>query len=88
MLGLALRVLLAAAAVATVAAVVIYVSGKITRSKLQEKLRDQGMKDSLIYRIDRCNNIVNLKNMDSDQEIEIHGDDVDYELNEGERIYV
>lgn len=88
MLGFALRVLLAAAAVATVAAIVIYISGTITRSKLKEKLRDNDIKDAMIEKIDNCENVVTLKDMDSDKTLEIHGDDVDYELDEGDRIYV
>lgn len=88
MLGLALRVLLAAAAVATVAAIVVYVSGTITRRKLEEKLRENGIEDALIKAIDYCDNVVTVEDMDSDQTLEIHGDDVDYELDEGDRIYV
>lgn len=88
MLGFALRVLLAAAAVATVAAIVVYVSGTITRRKLEEKLRENGIEDALIKAIDYCDNVVTIEDMDSDQMLEIHGDDVDYELDEGDRIYV
>lgn len=88
MLGLALRVLLAAAAVATVAAVVVYVAGTITRSKLEEKLRENGIEDALIKAIDYCDNVVTVEDMDSDKTVEIHGDDVSYELDEGDRIYV
>lgn len=88
MLGFALRVLLAAAAVATVAAIVVYVSGTITRRKLEEKLRENGIEDALIKAIDYCDNVVTIEDMDSDQTLEIHGDDVDYELDEGDRIYV
>ncbi len=88
MLGFALRVLLAAAAVATVAAVVVYVAGTITRSKLKDKLRENGVEDAIIKAIDYCDNVVTVENMDSDKTIEIHGDDVSYELDEGNRIYV
>lgn len=88
MLGLALRVLLAAAAVATVAAVVVYVAGTITRSKLEEKLRENGVEDAIIKAIDYCDNVVTVEDMDSDKTVEIHGDDVSYELDEGDRIYV
>lgn len=88
MLGLALRVLLAAAAVATVAAIVIYVSGTITRSKLKEKLRENGIEDAMIKAIDWCDNVVSIEDLDSDKTLEIHGDDVDYDLDEGDRIYV
>lgn len=88
MLGFALRVLLAAAAVATVAAVVIYVAGTITRSKLKDKLRENGIEDAMIKAVDYCDNVVKLEDMDSDKTLEIHGDDVDYDLDEGDRIYV
>ena len=88
MLGLASRVLLAAAAVATVAAVVVYVAGTITRSKLEEKLRENGVEDAIIKAIDYCDNVVTVEDMDSDKTVEIHGDDVSYELDEGDRIYV
>ncbi len=88
MLGFALRVLLAAAAVATVAAVVVYVAGTITRSKLKDKLRENGVEDAIIKAIDYCDNVVTVEDMDSDKTIEIHGDDVSYELDEGNRIYV
>lgn len=88
MLGFALRVLLAAAAVATVAAIVVYVAGTITRSKLEEKLRENGIKDAMIKAIDYCENVVTIEDMDSDKTLEIHGDDVSYDLDEGDRIYV
>lgn len=87
-MGFALRVLLAAAAVATVAAVVVYVAGTITRSKLKDKLRENGVEDAIIKAIDYCDNVVTVEDMDSDKTIEIHGDDVSYELDEGDRIYV
>ncbi len=88
MLDFALRVLLAAAVVATVVAIEIYISGTITRSKLKDKMRDNGIKDAMIEKIDYCENVVTLKDMDSDKTLEIHGDDVDYELDEGDQIYV
>ena len=87
-LGLALRVLLAAATVATVAAIVVYVTGTITRAKLKEKLRENGIEEAMIETIERCNNVVSVKDWDSDKTLEIHGDDVDYDLDEGDRIYV
>lgn len=88
MLGFVLRVLLAAAAVATVAAIVVYVAGTITRSKLEEKLRENGIEDAMIKAIDYCENVVTIEDMDSDKTLEIHGDDVSYDLDEGDRIYV
>lgn len=88
MLGFVLRALLAAAAVATVAAVVVYVAGPITQSKLREKLRENGIENAMIEAIDRCDNVVSVKDLNSDRKLEIHGDDVSYDLDEGDRIYV
>lgn len=88
MFGLMLRVLLGVAAVATVATIVIYVSGTITRPKVTEKLRDNGIKNAMIEEINYCDNVVSIKDMDSDKTLEIHGDDVDYGLIEGHRIFV
>lgn len=88
MLGFALRVLLAAAMVVAVANIVIYVSGTITRAKLEEKLRDNDIENALIKAIDRCDNVIMIEDIDSDKTLEIHGDDVDYELYENARIYV
>lgn len=52
------------------------------------KLQENGIEDALIKAIDYCDNVVTVEDMDSDQTLEIHGDDVDYELEEGDRIYV
>lgn len=87
-LGFALRALLAAAAVVTVAAVVVYVAGTITKPELKDKLRENGIENAVIKAIDRCDNVVSVKDLDSDRTLEIHGDDVSYDLNEGDRIYV
>ncbi len=87
-LGFALRALLAAAAVAAVTTIVIYIADTITRPKLKEKLREKGIEDAVIEKIDYCNNVVSVKDLDSDKMLEIHGDDVSYELDEGDRIYI
>lgn len=84
MFGWILGVLLGVAAVA----IVVYVSGTITRPKVTEKLRDNGIKNAMIEKINYCDNVVSIKDMDSDKTLEIHGDDVDYGLVEGHRIFV
>ena len=71
MLGLVLRVLLAAAAVASVAAIVIYISGTITRTKLEEKLRENDIEDAIIKAIDYCDNVITIEDMDSDKTLEM-----------------
>ena len=42
----------------------------------------------MIKAIDYCENVVTIEDMDSDKTLEIHGDDVSYDLDEGDRIYV
>ena len=88
MLGLCLRILIAVAATAAVASLVIYISGSITRSKLRDKLSENNVKSALIKAIDYCDNVVKLKDLSNGNEIKVRGDDVSYELNEGEKIYV
>ena len=88
LLGLGLRILVAVAAAAAVASLVIYISGSITRSKLHNKLSENNVKSALIEAIDYCDNVVKLKDLSNGNEIEVRGDDVSYELDEGERIYV
>lgn len=78
----ALMALLAAATV------VVYVAGTITRSKIEDKLKENGIKDAMIDTINSCDNVISVKDLDSDKTLEIHGDDISYELNEGDRIYV
>ena len=56
--------------------------------QLEEKLRENGVEDAIIKAIDYCDNVVTVEDMDSDKTVEIHGDDVSYELDEGDRIYV
>lgn len=84
MLGFLLRAALAAAVFATV----VYVVGMITRSTLKEQLQPQGIKHAVIDRIDRCGNVVRLKDIDSGKVLEVRGDDVSSELNNGDHIYI
>ena len=87
LLGLGLKILLAAAAVGTVAAIVVYVKGSINRSKLQQKAQAQNINKFIIKEIDRCNNVVKFEDMYSDKEVEVRGDDVDWDIDEGDIIY-
>lgn len=87
-LGFVLRALLAAAVVGAVAATVVYVVGMITRSTLEEKIQDNGIQDAVIKKIDRTTNIVTLEALNSDKILEVHGDDISDEFEEGERIRI
>lgn len=87
-LGLAARILLGAMAVGAVAALVIVISGMITRSKLRDALKSNGIEDAIIKGINNCDNTITLEELNSDKTIEVRGDDIDYDLDEGDLIYV
>lgn len=90
MLGLALKVLLGAAAVVagvTAACVVIYVVGKITIRKLKEIMLKRRIKKALVKAVDRNTNTVRIEDMEDKEEIEVHGDDgVSMFVHEGQTI--
>lgn len=72
----------------TSAAVVIYVSGTITRHKIEEKLREKNIYSAMIQEIDRCKNCISLKDLDSGKILQIQGDGVSDDLYNEDRIYV
>lgn len=86
--GLAARILLGALAVGAVAAIVIVINGMITRSKLRDALRSKGVEDAIIKEINNCDNTITLEELNSDKKVEVRGDDIDYDLDEGDIIYV
>lgn len=89
MLGLILRGLMLAAGAAAIAAIVIYIHGTITKDKIREELRAKGIdEDMLIKEINRCENTISLEELDGNKPVEIRGDDISYDLYEGETIYV
>lgn len=85
--GLA-RLLLGALAVGAVASIIIEIVGTITRDKLKEEMRSRGIEDMLIEKINNTENTITLKELLSGERYEVHGDDIDYDLTEGERIYI
>lgn len=87
MFGLLARLALGAMAVAAVGAIIIYVCGKITQSKIEDKLREKGVEEALIRQISNCDNTVTLEDFCSDQKFEIHGDGIGDDIYEGQRIY-
>ncbi len=87
MFGLIGNILLAAAGAAIVGAIILYIYGEITRDKIEDKLRDQDCEEAIIKEIDKCNNVVTLKDLNGN-EYEIHGDSISNDLYEDQRIYV
>lgn len=85
MLGWIIAGILGAAAVG---AIIVYVTGTINRNKIKEKMREQGVKNAIIDSINNCDNVVSLRDIENDTQYEIHGDDIDYNIDEGDVIYV
>lgn len=77
--------ILIGALIAGVAAVVI--KGIIDERKLREEMRQRNIKRALVSNIDRSNNKVKLKDLDSDEYTEFEGEGISSDLHEGQRIY-
>lgn len=69
-------------------AVVVVISGIVTKNRIREEMAKQNMKKAVIESIDTCSNKVSLKDLESGKCLEIQGDDVSYDLDERDRIYV
>ena len=85
LLGFLIRSALLAAAVSTIA---IVISGIITREKIQQELRNRGVEEAIIDKIDNCTNTVTLDELKNGNKIEVQGDGIDYSLYEGEEIRI
>lgn len=73
---------LAAAAVG-----VVVISGIVSKNRIKEKMRENGIKDAIITEINNCTNTVKLESLYGDETLEIRGDDLDDELEEEDVIY-
>ena len=71
---------------ATAAVGVIVISGMVTKKRIQEKMREKGMREALITEINNCTNTVKREALDSEDTMEIRGDELDYELSEYDTI--
>lgn len=71
---------------ATAAVGVIVISGMVTKNRIKEKMRERGMKEAIITEINNCTNTVKLEDLESDDTLEIRGDELDYELDEYDTI--
>lgn len=83
--------IIAAAAVA--AAIVIYISGKITREKMKQKLKEEGIGDILIREVNKCTNVISAEALYSDgvsdkKKFEFHGDSISDDICKKDVIYV
>ena len=73
---------LAAAAVG-----VVVISEIVSKKRIKEKMRENGIKDAIIMEINKCSNTVKLESLYGEETLEIRGDDLDDELEEDDVIY-
>lgn len=65
---------------AAVAVGVIIIDGIVTKNRIKEKMRERGIKDAIIIEVDNCENKIKLKDLHSSDELEIQGDELDYDI--------
>lgn len=83
----------AAAAVAAVTAIVIYISGVITREKMKQKLKEEGIGDIIVKEINKCTNVISAEELYSDgvsakRNVKIYGDGIADSIRSKDVIYV
>lgn len=76
------------AAAATVSAIVIVIRGVITKNRIREKMREEGIRRMIVQKVDECSNIVKLEDLNSDKTIEIQGDGISSEIDEYDTIVI
>lgn len=81
-----LDILLGVAAI--VIDVITIVVDMITKAILKDKMKDKNLESAVIEMVDRCDNVVKLKDLDSDKVLEVHGQDIDSDIYQGDRLYV
>ena len=85
MLGYILGGLFAAAAVAIG---VVIINGIITANRIKETMRNNNLKSAMISKINQCDNIITIEDMDSDEKLDIVGDGISDDIDEYDIIYV
>lgn len=77
----------AAATAAVVSVVKIVISGIITKNKLKEAMENKNVQNAIVEKVENCSNQVTLRDLENDTIYEVHGDGVDYNIDEGDIIY-
>ena len=85
MLGWILAGLLGTAAVA---AIVITINGIINKRRIEEEMRKRDVEKVIVKKVDECDNVLTLKDLDSDAVYEINGDDIADDIYEGQYITI
>lgn len=71
---------------ACTAAIILAVRGLITRSGIAREMRSRGIQRVVATMVDRCQNIVRLKDLEAGQVMEMRGDGIESDLAEGDMI--
>ena len=79
--------LLLGLATATVVGVIV-ISGLVTKAKIREQMRSKALEEMLITEINECTNTIKLEDIYSDETLEIRGDELADDLEEGDVIFV
>ncbi len=73
----------AAVSAVAVAVTVKYIKGKIDKAKLANLARQEGIKEAIVQSIEKCENKVTLKDLNSDKTICCKGDGIAREIKVG-----
>ena len=68
-------------------AAVVIIKGIIDERKLKEKMRERNIKRALIEQVDRTNNKVKLKDLDSSEYTEFEGEGISSDIRAGQKLY-
>lgn len=72
--------------IAVAAVGVVVISGIISKSRIKEVMQEQNIQRALITEINRCTNVIKLKDLNSSKTKEIQGDGIDDSLREYDKI--
>ena len=70
------------------AAGVVVISGIISKSRIKEVMQERNIKCAVINEINKCTNVIKLKDLNSSKTTEFQGDGIDDSLREHEKITV
>ena len=68
------------------AVITIVVRGLITRQRLKEELARQGLKEAIADAVDRCTNVVDLRDLETGNRVQVKGDGISYDVRENDII--
>lgn len=85
---LAKAILWGSITIVTLGALAVAIDTIISRSSIEEVMKSQGLKRTLVEMVDRTNNKVKLRDLNNDDVWTITGTDVDYDVQKGLRITI